>query len=71
MYRKRLCQVFSPVATKMNAANGICSHLQAANETLQESIQGFADLVIQATGTDPNFCDLSCEKCFVNKTPVK
>ena len=31
---KRLCQVFSPVATKMHAANGIHSRPQVANETL-------------------------------------
>ena len=45
--RKRLCQVFSPVLTMMDAATRIHSRPQSSNETLQEYIQRFTDLVIQ------------------------
>ena len=51
--QKILCQVFSPVATKMCAATRICSRPQVVNETLQEYIQGFTDFVIQTKGTYP------------------
>ena len=51
--KKRLHQIFSPVATKMHAATRINSGPRTANETLQEYIQIFADFVIQVMGTDP------------------
>ena len=51
--KKRLCQVFSPGATKMHAATRILSRPQATNKTLQEYTQRFTDLVIKAMGTDP------------------
>ena len=38
----------------MHAATGIHSRSKATNETLQEYIQWFMNLVILATGTDPN-----------------
>ena len=47
-----LCQVFSPLATKVHAATQIYFRPQAANETLQEYIQRYTDLVIHATGAD-------------------
>ena len=50
--KKRLCQVSSPVATKIHAATWIHSQPQSANETLQEYIQIFAYLLIHATGID-------------------
>ena len=50
--RNRLCQVFNPVATKMHSTTWIYSRPQATNETLQEYIWRFTDLV-QATSTDP------------------
>ena len=51
--KKRLCQVLSPVATKVHAVTQIHSRLQAANETLLDYIQQLTDLVIHATGVDP------------------
>ena len=36
---KKLCQVFSPMATKMHAATQIHSRPQAGNETLYELFQ--------------------------------
>ena len=51
--KKRLCQVFSPVATTVHAATHIHSRLEAANETLQEYIMQLTNLVIHATGADP------------------
>ena len=60
--KKRLCQVFSPVATKEHAATQIHSRLQAANETLQEYMQRFTDLVIQATGADPT--SVTCQVTY-------
>ena len=38
--------------TKMQATTRLYSTPQATNETLQENIQRFTDLAIQATGTD-------------------
>ena len=38
----------------MHVATRIHSQPPAANVTLQEFIQRFTDLLIQATGTDPN-----------------
>ena len=52
MVKKRICQVFSPIATKMHATTRIHSQPQAANETLQEYIQLFTNLVIQTTDND-------------------
>ena len=50
--KKRQCQVLSPVGTKQHAATQIHSRLQSANETLQQHIQEFIDLVIHSSGTD-------------------
>ena len=38
MVKKRLCQVFSPVATKVHGTTRIHSRPQAANETLQDAL---------------------------------
>ena len=40
------------MTTKMHAASRIYSKSQAADETLQEYIERFTDLVIQAKGAD-------------------
>ena len=61
--KKRLCQVFSPVATKEHAATQIHSRLQAANETLQDYIQSFNDLVIHAIGADPT--SVTCQIAII------
>ena len=50
---KRVCHVFSPVATTMHAVVQIHSTPKATNETLQEYIQRSTDFVIPATGTHP------------------
>ena len=49
--KRRLCQVFSPVGTKMHATTRIDSCPKADNETLCEYIQRFNHLVIQTAGT--------------------
>ena len=61
--KKRLCQVFSPMATKMHAATWIHSCLQSANKTLLEHVQRFTDLVVHTTGTDPT--PVTCQVTIV------
>ena len=48
-----MCQVFSSVLTNMHAISITHIRHQSSNETMQEYLQRFTDLVIQATGTDP------------------
>ena len=50
---KRDSQIFGQEATKVHAATQIHSRLLATNETLQENIEIFNDLVIHTTGADP------------------
>ena len=50
--KRRLCQVFSPVATKIHAATQIHSRPQTADETSQEHNQRFTELVRHATRAD-------------------
>ena len=61
---------FRPVATKVHAATAIYFRLQAANKTLQEYIQRFTCLVIQATGTDPTLCQLSGDNQAIHETSI-
>ena len=61
--KKRLCHVFSPVATKMHAATRIHSRPQVASETPQEYIQRFTDLVLQAVGT--NSTPVTCQVAII------
>ena len=69
--KKKFCQVYSPVAMKMNETTWIPSQPQSANEILQEYIQRFTDLVIYAAGTDPTAI-LASNHCLIyNKKKTK
>ena len=61
--KKRICQVYSPLATKVHTTTEIHSQHQAADETLQECIQIFTDLVIHTRGADPT--SVTCQVTFI------
>ena len=62
--KKRLCQVFSPVATQMHVATKNHSTPESASETLQKYIHQFIDLVTLATGQDPT--SITCQVIIVS-----
>ena len=71
MHQKmRLCEVLSPVATKVRVATGVHSRSQAANETLQEYIQQLTDLVIHEAVAHLTLSNLSSNYHSLYKTPL-
>ena len=48
----KLEEVHSPIATEVHATSNLY-HKQCPDETLQEYIQNFMDLIEKALGTDP------------------
>ena len=50
--RKKLEEVYSPIATEVHAASNL-HRKQFSDGTLQEFIQNFTNLTEKATGVDP------------------